>query len=402
MVGTSLNINYLSRLKFKTQSPLMNKIFTIMMTFWLLIAPAFTFAEIEDLKKQLELTPNDLKVRQSLAQNYYDSGQYNLAIEVLKARAEKLPQDSLTLLSQAYSKINDYSNEGKFLEQLTVNYPKYADGFVMLGDYYYRNSLQKNDPRISMNCLAAYRKAIEINSSLRPAYDGLLKAYERYKNFYELRILLGDMAKHFGKTPEILANLCRRNTVDGYFVNARRICVDAINSDSKNPDNYIYLSLIENNEGNIRKADSLLKKVTTKFPQSEFANSNYADFLIQQKNLPGAETYFSLAAKADSKSYRAHVGLAQTSFELKHYESALEAYIQACTIYPHPTYRLLRKAADLLRHRNEGKLESQYANAMDKCLPNKEDNRTPASTKEEFRSPFALFSKNRLPDTIGF
>lgn len=398
MVGTSLNINYLSRLKLKVGSLPLNRLFTIILFFGFLGFQSLASAGTEDLKKQLELNPNDLTLRQSLAQSYFDSKEYTLAIEVLKARGEKLPQESLTLLAHSYLKINDTLNEGKFLEQLTANYPTYAAGFVMLGDYHYRSSLVKNDPRFSMNCLAAYRKAIEINSSYRPAYEGLVKAYERYKNFYELRILLGDMAKHFGKTPEILAQLCRRNALDGYFVNARRLCIDAINSDSKNPDNYIYLSLVENNEGNIKKADSLLKKVTAKFPQSEFAQSNYADFLLQQKNLPGAETYFSFGAKADNKSYRAQLGLAQTSFELKHYESALEAYIQACALFPHTTYRLLRKAADLLRHRSENKLEAQYSSVLERCLPSKEDNRAPASSREEYRSPFALYSKNKLPE----
>jgi tetratricopeptide (TPR) repeat protein len=354
--------------------------------------------DLSTLKAQVAANPDDLKLRQDLAQKHFEIGEFESAIEVLKPKAESLTKEGLMLLGKAYLKLNDTLNEHKVLEQLTVNYPKFAPGFVLLGDYFFRVSQAKNDPRISMNCLAAYKSAIELNPSHRPAYDGLLKAYEKYKNFYELRILLGDMTKRFGKSAQIMSQLCRRNTIDGFFVNGRKACMEAIALDTNNPDNFVYLALIENNEGDLKRADNLLKKASAKFSNSEFTASNYADFLTQQKNLPGAENYFRLATKADPKSFRAQIGLAQTSFVLKHYEPALEAFKEACAIYPHLTYRLLRKSADLLRHRDEKKLEQRYTSAMERCLPSGGDSRTPAVSKEEYRSPFALYSKNKIPE----
>ena len=380
----------------------MKKFYTITSIICFICITSFATIDIALLKKQLDSSPENLKIRHNLAQAYFDIGKYDLVVEVLRLKAEKLPQDSLALLSQSYQKLNDPLNERKFLDQLTVNYPKFAQGFVLLGDYYYRNSLIKNDPGLSMNCLVAYRTAIELNPAYRPAYDGLVMAYEKFKNFYELRILLEDMVKKFGKSPDILSSLCRRNTIDGYFVNARKVCTDAMSIDVKNPENTIYLSLVENNEGEISRADTLLKNITEKFPESEFANSNYADFLIQQKNYPGAESLYRAAVKANPKSFRAQIGLAQTCFELKHYEPALEAFKDACFIQPHQTYRRLKKSADLLRHRSEVKLEERYTNAMERCLSTGDENRAPAQAKEEYRSPFALFSKNKIIDPIGF
>lgn len=355
-------------------------------------------ADLESLKKRLETSPDNLKVRHALAKAYLESEKYDLTIEVLKAKAEKLPADSLLLLAQAYQLNKDYLNENKALEQAASNNPTFAPAFVALGDFYYRNSLTKNDPKLVLNAQANYKQAIDLNPTLRPAYDGLLKAYESSKNFYELRILLGDMIKRFGKTTELMSHLCRRNTIDGFFVNARKLCREAITIDAKKPDNYIYLALIENNEGNLKKADSLLKKVTAKFTDSEFAQSNYADFLIQQKNLPGAQGYYKSAAKADSKSFRAQIGLAKTSFELKQYEMALEAYKEACSINPYQTYRLLKKASDWLRHKQESAMENRYAGIMEKCVVSSDETRAPASNKEDYRSPFAIYSKNQVPD----
>ncbi len=354
--------------------------------------------EVEVLKIELESNPENLKARHTLAQKYFDNKKYEQTVDVLKTKAEKLPQESLALLAKTYHKLDDQTNELKFLEQLTSNYPKYPQGFVMLGQFYFKKSLEKSDPRLSANTLAAYKNAIEINSNHRPAYDGLLAAYEKYHNFYELRILLGDMLKRFGKSNEILANLCRRNTIDGYFVNARKLCTEAINMDGDNPENYIYLSLVENNEGQTLKAEALLKKITTEFPRSEIAASNYADFLIQQKNLPKAATLFLQATQGDSNSFRAHIGLALVNFELKHYESALNAYKNACKVNPHQTLKHLKRATDLLRHRKENSLETKYSQITSKCLPSKELSRSPASLsalKEEFRSAFALYSKNK-------
>lgn len=394
-VGSSFEINYLTRPLKCLQPSILYKVSTLLFIFYIGFSGNAYGVDLEVLKTKLEADPNNLSLRQDLGQLYFENQNWNLAIETLKPKAEKLDQNGLSTLALSYGKIDDLANEGKLLEQLTVNYPKYTEGFVLLGNHYFNKTKIKSDARIAMNCLAAYKKAIELNPAHRPAYDGLLKAYDQFKNPYELRVLLGDMAKRFGKKPDIIGQLCQRFTEWGVFAEARHHCIEAINLDANKPENYVYLALIENNEGNVKKADSLLKKVTAKFESSEFAQSNYADFLTQQKNLPGAEASYSMAVKADPKSYRAQIGLAQTSFELRHYESALESFKQACEIMPHWGYRLIRKAADTLRHRSEAKLEAQYANAMEKCLPEKDDNRSPASTKEDFRSPFAIYAKTK-------
>lgn len=377
----------------RPSAPLFVFSFVLLLTFKI-----WAGGDIDTLKKELAANPENLKLRHSLAQIHFDQGRYEATVEVFKTKAEKLPQESLALLSMAYQKLDDPINELKFLEQLTANYPKFPNGFVMLGDFYYKKSLTKSDARQTANTLAAYKSAIEINPNYRPAYDGLLKSYEKYNNFYELRILLEDMVKRFGKTGSTLSQLCRRNAIDGYFVNARKTCSEAITLDSKNPENYVFLSLVENNEGQTAKADVLLKKVTSDFPQSEIAASNYGDFLIQQKNLPGAENFFQQAAKADSNSFRAHIGLAIVGFELKHYESALTAYKNACKTNPHQAMKYLKRATDLLRHRRENRLENQYTNVITNCTVSRDNDRSPASIaslKEEFRSAFALYSKNK-------
>jgi len=381
---------YLNPFKF-----ILKTIFTIIL---MLNTVTWANSEIDSLKKELTSSPENLKLRHTIAQLYFEKGSYESTVEILKSKAEKLPQESLALLAISYQKLNDSINEIKFLEQLTASYPKYPNGFVMIGDYYYKKSLEKNDPRQSANALLSYKNAIEINPNFKPAYDGLLVAYEKYNNYYELRILLEDMLKRFGKSSQTLTGLCRRNTIDGYFVNARKICSEAINLDNKIPENYVYLSLVENNEGQIAKAEMLLKKVTTDFPKSEVAASNYADFLIQQKNLPGAENLYQQATQGDFNSFRAHIGLATVGFELKHYDSALIAYKNACNVNPHQTLKYLKRAADLLRHRKETNLENRYSSAISKCFVTKDNDRLPASLtslKEEFRSAFALYSKNK-------
>lgn len=355
-------------------------------------------SNLESLKSQLISNPENLKMRYELAKNYFDKKQFQLAADILIEKVETLNQESLILLVDCYKKLNDPVHELKFLEQLTTTYSKYAPGFVKLGDYYFRKSLEKNDPKTSMNTLSAYKTAIEISPIYRPAYDGLLVAYEKYKNYYELRILLGDMLKHFGKSPEVLSHLCRRYTLDSFFVNARKFCNEAISMDIQNPDNIVYLALVENNEGQIQKAEALLKKVTSQFPRSEFAHANYADFLIQQKNLLAAENSLKLATSADKNSFRAQLGLAKVSFELKHYESSLDAYKKACQINPYLTYKYIKRATDLLRHKRESKAEDSFSTAMGRCVTKGTETRSPASNKEEFRSPFAMYSKNKLPE----
>ncbi len=388
-----------------TYALFMNKSFTKNQTFILILFllqitwSLKAMSDVTQLKTQLATSPDNLKLRYELAKDYFDQNQFQKASETLMEKSEALNQDSLVLLITSFQKLNDSVHELKFLEQLTASYPKFPQGFVLLGDFHFRKSQEKNDPRNSMNSLAAYKAAIEINPLHRPAYDGLLKAYEKYKNYYELRILLEDMTKRFGKSAEILSHLCRRHTIDGYFVTGRKSCLEAISLDGNIPDNYVYLSLIENNEGNIAKAEGLLKKATTQFPQSEFAASNFADFLIQQKNLPSAETFYKAAATVNKKSFRAQIGLGKVAFELKHYDSALEAYKLACELNPFLSIKSLKRATDLLRHRREEKYEDRFSALMGKCITTSNDTRAPASVPtEEYRSPFALYSRNKIID----
>ena len=344
----------------------------------------------ESLKAQLVKQPTNLKLRQQLAIVHFQNERYEQAIETLRANSERLSPENLMLLSECYAKLDDSTNEHKFLEQLTINYPQFLKGRVALGEYFLRMAQQKKQPKFAQEAEASFRLAIELNPNHRPAYEGLLKAYESLGNAYETRILLGDILKRFGKSPEVLSGLCRRNALDGFFPEAKRFCKDAISIAPKRPDNFVYLSLVENNEGNLKKANAILKKVATSFPDSEFASSSYADFLIQQKNILGAETYFTQASRANSQSFRAQIGLALTSFELKHYGAALEAFEKACTLLPHHTYKHLKRSTDLLRHRNEQKMQGTYQSAMNKCTTTSEESRLPAGTdKEGFVSPFA-------------
>lgn len=401
-MGTSLNSSYLFRHALTMAVDALKTFFTILITFTFLYAPTAFAEDIEALKKQLDASPESLKTRQSLAKAYLESEKPELAIEVLKPKLENLNAEGLLLLAKSFENTKDALNEQKTLEQLTVNFPQFVAGFVAFGDFYFRSSQAKSDPKLILNSASNFRSAIELNAGYRPAYDGLMKVYEFSKNWYEVRVLLGDMVLRFGKRPDLLGKLCQRNTLDGFFVSARKFCLEAIGVDGKNPDNYVYLSLVENNEGNIKKAESILKMVTTKFPKSEFALSNYGDFLIQQKNLPSAQKSYQAAVQAEPKGFRAQIGLAKTSFELKKYELALEAYKEACSLRPHTSYRLVKRASDWLRHRKEVDLQAKYSSLLDKCMGTGEDTRSPANSKDDYRSPFATHSKNKIPEATGF
>jgi tetratricopeptide (TPR) repeat protein len=394
-VGTSLETNHLPRQKFILYKVPLKITFTLIGIFNLLCLPPALGAEIDDLKARVEASPDNLKLRQQLAEEYFEDGQFKDVINTLKPKSENVPRESLVLLAETYQALNDPMNENKILEQLTTNFPKYAMGFVMLGDFYYRSSVAKNDAKLLTESFSAFKTAIGLNAKERLAYEGLLKSYERSKNWYELRTLLGDMIAKFGKAPELLAKLCRRNTLDGYFVNARRACTDAILAAPKNTENFVYLALVENREGDLGRAEKILKKVTEKYPQSEFANSSYADFLIQQKNLPGAENHFRKACVANPNSFRAQFGLSQVSFELKHYDTALAAFKEACRISPHYAYKPLKRAVDMLRHRSEIKMENLFSNLIDQCVDNEDSSRMPASVQDDLKSPFYLENPKR-------
>lgn len=282
------------------------------------------------------------------------------AVELLKPFNDRLPRKGLIVLARAYGKKNDPISQLRTLELSLAKNPNDYVIQTMLGEAHSRAKRAEES-------VAAFMEAKKINAKYKPAYEGLLKEYERTQDRYEARTTLNDMIKVFGHDPRFYASLCRLYALDNFLEKSVEICRKAIEQDPSNPESYVHLGNSLRDQEEADKAQRVLSDAVKRFPASEPVQTAAGELHLAKKDFVGAYKLFRQAAQSDPKSSRAVTGLAQTSFELQKYEEALGAFVQACKI-ERKSLGEFRLAMGKLRSRKDFDWLSKYEAGMARCL----------------------------------
>jgi Tfp pilus assembly protein PilF len=319
-------------------------------------------SEIRSLNNELNKSPSNLKVKIKLAELYFQSKQYGDVVRLLKGDSEQLPRSSLITLAKSYGETQDQPNQGRILEHLVTMNQNDFEAFTLLGEYFI--TIKQDD-----DAIRNLRQALNIRPNYKTALENLLLIYQKKNNNFEMRLIYQDLIKHYGNNPEYISKLCKIHTLDGFYDTAKKYCRNGIKSDSKNPENYLYLAYIEQSLGNASTSNKILRAALQKFPESDIVLASYGAILIRQKNYAGAEKYFLLATKLNADYFDSQIGLANSSFESKDYDIALTAYKNACKLEPHKTARELKRASNFVRYKSIAKWEDSFAAALETCVP---------------------------------
>lgn len=288
----------------------------------------------------------------------FKKGDYSRVTDLLWKNIDTLDRKGLLLLTVAHEKKNEPANMIKVGNMLTSKNPKDYEAFYLIGSAHIM-AKKKSE------ALEALKTALEINPKYQPAYEKLAQMYEQAKNNYELRIIYQDMIDNIGRKPAFLTKLCEINTKDNQEDQALAMCKEAIQKDPKVAENHVYLGIVYKNAGEIDQAKKALKTAADSHSKSEFAQFTYANLLEDQKSYLEASKYYQNCTNADAKSARCWIGYAKSSFEIRKYEQALEAYKKSCKL-DQKTAVAFRKATTALRSTRESWLP-QYEAASESC-----------------------------------
>jgi tetratricopeptide (TPR) repeat protein len=290
----------------------------------------------------------------------YQQGHFKETIDLLKKGMDTISPKDLKIMYYCYQKLGDKDNQFRILQQIISINAEDFEGHTLIGDFL----MVKKDFK---GAAKSYRTAIGIKKDYRRAFDGLIEAYQKVDNRYELRIVYQDLIKTYGEKGEFINPLCRLFTVDGFFEQAIEYCRQGIELSPQNADNHVYLGTVLNKQAETVQAQKILKKAADKFQNSEFAQRTYADLLKEQKNLIAAEKYYSAAVKADRKSLLAQIALAKVAFELKDFEMSLEAYKGACLVNSNESIKELRRSISTLRLASNTEWLKKFSTVEDQC-----------------------------------
>ena len=293
--------------------------------------------EVNVLVTNVKKNPENLKSRLFLGAHFYNKNQWSKVIAFLSPVAEQLPDADLFKLSSSYLNIHDFRQSEAIINILLskdrVNTPHY-----LLAIEIYSKILEKLDNPEQrkpvheklFDTLKIAQKTDPMNSKIYDVWLEKVEAHVTHYAFEALRVM-DDMRKNEIKfRPRHASMLCKFNYLAKFTKETKITCKQAIIQDPNNPSNFIYLGQTHVDIGEDKVGKRMLASVGEKFSKSEEALWATADSYYQSKNVSAAYTFFKKASFHKDAKPRDHLGLANTSFELKKYGEALNAFIKHC------------------------------------------------------------------------
>lgn len=283
---------------------------------------------------------------------------YKEAADIFWKEIDKLGRREIVLLIRCHEIMKEWGEVARAANLILSRNPKDVDALTYIG----MAAFHRGKPAEAKESLA---KALEINPKQRMAYDIMADLYK--DNPYERRLVYQDMIKNFGPKADLLAKLCELNTLDGDNDQADKTCLQAIQKDPKNPANHVYVGIIAKNRMETEKAKNLLRKAADQFPKSEFALVEYASLSESEKNYVDAFKYYEICLGLNPAAEKCLAGAGNAGVQIQKYERALETFREACKKYGRKHTANVRRAAHLLRSRNDSDWMSKFNYVADSC-----------------------------------
>ncbi len=274
-------------------------------------------------KKTTQAIGPAVKAAKNRAKAAWEKRDYKQVLILLKPFVDPPDKEVLRLLAHAAEKENDHGERVRFLEVLTRTWPSSLEDRLALGSAL-RDS-GKFDAAIEQ-----FRFVLQSKPQSKQAYEGLLGVFERQKNRYEAQAVLSDMAKRFGRDPDVFKHSCRLQYVEGLFAEALKSCSRAIELDFKTAENHVYLGLVHLARDNSKQAEKILFATAKRFPKSQLAADAAGELAEKQKLYEKAKSIYSSCLKSNAESQSCWMGLSRVSFELRDYQSANDGYKTIC------------------------------------------------------------------------
>ncbi len=307
--------------------------------------------------------------REKAAQVLLQKKAYKEVVRMLNAYTDIATLDGLLTLAGAYHELEMYPEEIKVLNLVSARHPQQTSVNFLLGHAHYQHS-KKLDPirRVEeeSKAIQEFRRSISLNKKFKPSYDALLEVFIANNSRHDARGVIHDMLTLFGQRPELINDLCRLYSLDGFGEQALESCQEAIRLSPKFTNNYIFLARLLNDQGETEKAGRILSQTAGRFPASDFVQSAAGEYYLSKKDYPVAARYYKKAVELKTTDTAAHRGLAKALTEMSEWESALPHFVQSCQADP-LGLRAFQEATAKLRLNGDKKMEEKYNRALLNC-----------------------------------
>jgi tetratricopeptide (TPR) repeat protein len=300
----------------------------------------------------------------------YAKGDYQKVIDRLNPYSEELGNYGLLLLGNAYSKKLLYSDEVRVMHVLYGNNEESYEAQMLLAQALEKQSTitQNAETKVKLQkeAVTNYRNITKIRAKYKPAFDSMLALLIQMNAASEARDTIAEGIQLWGKRPELMKELCRLDSTDGYVAQALQSCREAIKLAPEFPDSYVYLSQSFFDQKENTDAEQALVGAARRFPASEFVQWSAGTVFMKKKNYPVAVRYYGQALKADPISSRSTFGYAQSLFESGKEKEALDYYRKACHMDPATVVEPFFAASAKLRLKNSP-MSQTYKEAAAGC-----------------------------------
>jgi tetratricopeptide (TPR) repeat protein len=332
------------------------------MNFWLICLFSFSvFAESG---------PAQLSDRLKLATREYESAHYDRVVELLNPYSEQLPKPGMLMLASAYSNKEKYDEEVRIIKVMVGRDENNYEWQMLLGHALMKQTMKSTPPEavkaLQISAIQAFRACLKLRPKFKPAYDDLLALLLEQKDHNDARELLSEGLEKFGRRPELMKEICRLDSLDGFVAQAVQTCKEAIALSPNYPDSHVYLvqSLFDENEHTA--AEQQIVASAKRFPASEFVQWGAGTIFYRKHNYPVSARYYGQAAQIDPESSRSLFGYAQSLYESGQESAALPIFVKACKLKPSEVVETFFSAGSKLRAKDNS-LATKYKEQANIC-----------------------------------
>lgn len=285
------------------------------------------------------------------------TGQVDQALVEFKDANRPPNEPALIAIGKANMKKRDYLEAIRAFELALQIEPKKVENLVLVAQAYVAS-------RKPTEAATRLRTAIQLESDYRPAHQALVELFESSR--YERRIALEQMLVIFPKDPWSMSELCRTLAEDNFFEKAIQVCADAILLSPKNPDNQVFLGLMNKGSIHQKKGIAMLVATAKKYPRSELAQIAAGRAMDEIRNWEGAIRFYRAATKAAPKSSNGWISLAVAYSNAGAYRKSIETFRKACPMDT-KAFTEVQRVQGLLRTQEIKPWAEEFRKLMEQC-----------------------------------
>lgn len=303
-----------------------------------------------------------------------ESNEYTKAVKFLEnSLYNEASFDTLKLLATAYKEKQDFINQIKVLNILSVNYSQNPESFYLLGLAYknlYLNEEDDNKAENKKKSVESFNQAIKINQKYILAYEALLsllmsenpKTAEKIHTKDSLSVAM-DMLKVFRDSKHYI-QLCKAYYDNQFLKQSRKACAKSVKKNPKDPVSPLILALSRKSN---KETSKELLNVAKKFKQSFIVQYKTALFFMDQ-NPEVAITYFDSAYALQPKNIKLNKIMAKFFFDNKEEKKSYKHFLNACLFTNGKFLKDFRTAKSQLRRKKMIELIPIFQKGIDKCF----------------------------------